>query len=189
MTIQNELLKLITKGRRTTLEEMKTSLNKRAGSQFLTVLTKTIPKMRKNGNPYFGKVSKISRFNGTVGFDYDAAVERRLNKEGTPLTAFSRGASALRVELDAVGRLTPFSRHPETGAEYLRMMLTPSATESVFVSNDTGEEVLRTDLEPYLSDTGGYSNQGLKDPVRIITPRVENIVAVVTSGETLVVSS
>jgi uncharacterized protein (DUF2164 family) len=69
------------------------------------------------------------------------------------------------------------------------MMLSPTATESVFVSNDTGEEIPRSDLAEYLSDTGGYANQGLKDPVRIITPRVENIVAVVTAGETLVVTN
>lgn len=52
------------------------------GNVIITIRAKTVPEMRKTNNPYFGRVHKISLANGTIGADYEKAVNRKLEKQG-----------------------------------------------------------------------------------------------------------
>jgi hypothetical protein len=52
------------------------------GAQILTVHAETIPEMRKEGNPYFGKVKKVAEINALMNFHYSNAVRTRLLRLG-----------------------------------------------------------------------------------------------------------
>ena len=52
------------------------------GATFFTVTTLTVPKMNKRGNPFFGRVLKFAVRNCQFGYDYENAVNNRLEKEG-----------------------------------------------------------------------------------------------------------
>jgi len=53
------------------------------GTTIVTIETETDPRMRKTGNPYANKgVIKKQTLNGVMGFDYEAGVNRRAEKEG-----------------------------------------------------------------------------------------------------------
>lgn len=52
------------------------------GATFATLITETDARLRKGGNP-FGPVRKVSRVNVTLGFQYEAAVNRQRTREGS----------------------------------------------------------------------------------------------------------
>lgn len=62
-----------------TLASLLASIN---GASFCTVTTLTEPKMLKRGNPFFGRVLKFAVRNCQFGYDYENAVNNRLEKEG-----------------------------------------------------------------------------------------------------------
>lgn len=65
------------------LVEALRSLRERVGSVILTVEIDTEPKLKKRGNPYAERVvRKRFRMNGSLGPDYEAAVNRRLERAG-----------------------------------------------------------------------------------------------------------
>jgi len=57
-------------------------LLKNKGATIVTIVTRTEPDMRKTGNPFTGKVFKISRVNGMIGFNYTNSVNNQLKREG-----------------------------------------------------------------------------------------------------------
>ena len=52
------------------------------GATFATIVAATDPKLKKTGNT-LGTVRKVSRVNVTLGFQYEAAVNRQRTREGT----------------------------------------------------------------------------------------------------------
>ena len=52
------------------------------GATFATIVTRTDARLKKTGNP-FGPVSKVARVNVTLGFQYEAAVNRQRDREGS----------------------------------------------------------------------------------------------------------
>jgi hypothetical protein len=52
------------------------------GATFATIVTRTVPKLKKTGNT-LGTVLKVARTNVCLGFQYEAAVNRQLAREGT----------------------------------------------------------------------------------------------------------
>lgn len=52
------------------------------GATFATIITETDARLKKTGNP-FGPVRKVSRVNVTLGFQYEAAVNRQREREGS----------------------------------------------------------------------------------------------------------
>lgn len=53
-----------------------------ASAQFVTITTLTEPKMNKRGNPLFGRVVKFAVRNCQFGYDYENAVNNRLERQG-----------------------------------------------------------------------------------------------------------
>jgi hypothetical protein len=55
------------------------------GNTFATLETSTEPAMRKTGNPYVGRVRKISKgLNVSIGAIYENSVNRQAGREGNP---------------------------------------------------------------------------------------------------------
>lgn len=57
-------------------------LRQNKGATIVTIVTRTEPDMRKTGNPFVGRVVKVSRVNGMLGFNYSNSVNRQLEREG-----------------------------------------------------------------------------------------------------------
>jgi len=57
-------------------------LNDIKGATFATLITETNARLKKTGNT-FGDVRKVSRVNVTLGFQYEAAVNRQRTREGS----------------------------------------------------------------------------------------------------------
>jgi hypothetical protein len=150
------------------------------GSNIITIHIQTEPKMRKTGNPFMGTV-KFASYNGMVGFYYDAAVLRRLEKEGKSADSFRKGES-WHEPVIVSDKLTPLCRHKTNGNLYLRFMIN-SMLSCRFDLN--GQTIDREDLEPFLTDnSGSYENQGLDKPVRIITIKIDNVNRITMDGQT-----
>ena len=57
-------------------------LKESKGAKIVTLITQTEPKMRKTDNPYIGKVIKVSRVNGMIGWNYSNSVNNQREREG-----------------------------------------------------------------------------------------------------------
>ena len=66
-----------------TVSELETILrNLPAGGNFVSVQMATDPKMRKTGNPFFGRVKKHAIVNCQIQADYENAVNAKRTREG-----------------------------------------------------------------------------------------------------------
>ena len=76
-----------------TQQELLTLLMNVERPTFTNVVSETIPKMNKTGNPYFGKVVKKSKGNFFIGGSYEDMVNERMKKEGMEPTFESEKCS------------------------------------------------------------------------------------------------
>ena len=76
-----------------TQQELLTLLMNVERPTFTNVVSETIPKMNKTGNPYFGKVVKKSKGNFFIGGSYEDMVNERMKKEGMEPTFESKECS------------------------------------------------------------------------------------------------
>lgn len=167
-------------------QELILQLSSVVGSQFVSVITETEPRMRKTNNPYNGNVIKRSVQNGLVNFQYDEGVKRRLAKEGKDPNEFESGTSWHEpVKLN--GRLTPFCRHKKTGDLYFRYQLHNSRSQ--FFNKNTGDEISKDALTPFLYDSDSYKNQGLDEPLMIITPKLSSIKEITFGGKRFILNA
>ena len=65
-----------------TRQQLADKLKNLKGATFVTLVTRTVPKMRLAGNPFRDRVFKISRVNGTINFVYGNSVNRQREREG-----------------------------------------------------------------------------------------------------------
>lgn len=96
------------------------SLMNMRGSNFISFVSHTQPKMKKTGNIYANKIVKISNVSANVGFDYESGVNRRREKEGKETDFQSK--SNWHEPVINNGSITALSRHCKTGELYLRCM-------------------------------------------------------------------
>lgn len=140
------------------LDQLREIVVERKGATFVEIVTNTEPKMRKTGNPYYGRVRRIARRNGMLGTSYENDVNNQRHRENQPL--------------DDEGQVEPFvaealwkgkgqhvgpnlARHTETGEEYLVFFPArrdaqgnPIADEDQWLID--GNPVPKETIEPYL---------------------------------------
>jgi hypothetical protein len=155
------------------------------GATPVTFIAATTPNMRKTGNPYSGRVTKVARINGMVNFQYDAGVIRRLEKEGKSADEFTAGTSwHTPVKVD--GKLTPLCEHKSNGQQYLRFML--GAVLECEYQLDDGTVIDKATLEPWLVKGSDYANQGLENPLCFLTYKLDSIKSITMDGTTYIVN-
>lgn len=181
--MENRLLDLIGKSESVTIDDMVTKLFDVKGSQFVSIVTETVPKMRKTGNPYAETAVKVNKYRGIVNFHYDEGVLRRLAKEGKSPDDFKRGESWHEPVLHD-GKLTPFCRHKKTDKLYLRFMY-QGADEPTYFNRETGLQIPTDALAPFLPEREAYGNQGLDDPLKFLVFGLDSILAINVAGESL----
>lgn len=156
------------------------------GSTIVTLCTCTEPRMRKTGNPYYGKVVKRSRYQAMLNFYYDEGVLRRLEKEGKSPDDFRKGESWHEPVL-MEGRLTPLCWHKDEakrGHGHLRIMYLKQLAKPVFVDVLTNKTIPEQRLAEWLYPASTYENQGLDNPLVFITPALTSVQEMKVGGKT-----
>jgi len=64
-----------------TREELRVILGKIKDPQRVTLISKTVPRMRKKNNPNYGKIFKVSKISGVIGCNYQKEVNQQRNRE------------------------------------------------------------------------------------------------------------
>ena len=62
--------------------KLETVLRNHKGNGFAHIITRTVPAMRKTGNPFHGNVFKVADVNIQAGFEYINSVNNQLSREG-----------------------------------------------------------------------------------------------------------
>lgn len=143
----------------------------------------------KNPCPFARPIWKHNRVNGLVCFWYDKAVLRRLAKEGKSEDAFRQGTS-WHVPVLLNGRLTPLCQSKsETNRKlYVRFLYVQTIGEPRYLDSH-GTEIDKAALLPWLpSRKNNYANQGLDNPVVILTYALDSLREITLNGQTFAIA-
>lgn len=152
-------------------------LMKIRGATPVQFTSNTDARLNKRGNPYFG-TRKVSEVNAIVGFYYDKAVLKRLEKEGKEPDAWKRGDSWHELLL-IDNKITPFRVDKKTGKKlYLNVLVNTAESKYYF----KGRQIDKKLIEKYMRDKNNYANQGLDNPVAICTYAIDNIRRITFGG-------
>lgn len=107
------------------------NLLKVSGNQFVSLKTRTSVKMKKgkeadgNLNPFYGRVEKVSRIRGRIGFNYTNAVNNAREAEGNP-EEFVAGPRPWGKRVEG----TPIVEH--NGSHYLEVQVEDSMEAPIY---------------------------------------------------------
>lgn len=183
MNIQKKLVQQVVQEMPSiTKEQLINHLKNIKSSTFIGFVAKTIPKMKKTGNPFADKIIKLAHVSANVGFDYEAGVNRRREKEGKEAN-FVAQSNWHKPVLNG-DSITPLAEHNKTGELYLRCNVLKS--DSVYVNMETGEIVEKESLEPFLQKTDYKATQGLDESqVAIACYKLDGIQSINFNGQSL----
>jgi hypothetical protein len=150
-------------------------------------------------------IAKTNKAMGRIDTDYNREVENQLKKEIIeermeaqlpPLdpdemeteisNRFRKGTSWHRPIMAANGRPTPLSVNKknadDNGPAYLRIIVSAEG-DSEYIRYADGATVDNDSVKPFDQKVKPYSNQGTKEPRKIRTYKLENIVEIAINGE------
>ena len=150
--------------------------NNNRGNEAINIVIRTVPKMKKTDNPYFGQITKVSVMNVNINFDYENAVNNRLQKEGK-----SRDFQSAPRSWGTPIAGTPLVVKEGTPNTYPNFR--PIKTIEVKYFHNDGREIAKSDLEPWLPNRSGSSRQGTDETVQVRTVDVANIQSIKMRGQ------
>jgi hypothetical protein len=160
-----------------TQENLLSLLSEVKGATFATLVTNTDPKLRKTGNT-LGTVRKVSRVNVTLGFQYEAAVNRQRTREGT------------EADFEAAPRQWGQKISPmfveNKGKIYLETKVEKSLGHSF--QDATGKEIDSKLVEPFLPARSESSRQETEKEILVRDYALESIVGISFKGEDYIVT-
>ena len=179
-----------------TEEELKNILLARKGSAFVSFIARydmsAKGKMNKGGragvpvNPWFGNLFKISESRGSVTFNYEEGVARRLEAEGKDASEHHKGETWHRPILNAQGGYTPLCCHKDDESRVYLRYRQDGIMSSRYEDKD-GNPVEKSAVETWLPDkSGSYANQGLDNTLNMQTITLSNIVQLKLDHETYI---
>jgi len=157
---------------------------KKVGARFITIITKTEPKMVA-GHPFKdGEVLKVSRVQMNLGCNYAKIVNAQRAREGLP-TDFKPEPRKWGKRIPD----TPFIVHAPKGETEPKLYLDGKVEKSVehWYEDANGNEIDASKVEPWLRPKG-KSRQGVKDERYWRTYEMKNILGFVFDGKVWVVS-
>lgn len=159
----NNEIQIITRG------EFVSMLSKIDHATFITMVTETVPDMRKTNNPFVGKIYKRSEVNGVYFWDYERAVNRQLVREGKA-PKFESAPRAWGKLMTGTGLVV------HKGRFYVQIKVQNVLESGYYYDNDTQlttEEVVK--LKEFLPKRVEGARQGTESPVIIRDYAVDNI--------------
>lgn len=151
------------------------------GTTFATLETSTEPKMRKTGNPYFGRVRKISKgLNVQIGSVYEKAVNRQAEREG------NESAGEFKAEKLAYGSwLVPHKLIEHKGEIQIRVTCNPRMKPKSVSYEIDGVEIPVEEIKPFMPESKKSARQESFGVEREVVPRnfkLESITAITVNG-------
>lgn len=158
-------------------------LRQNKGATIVTIVTRTEPGMRKTGNPFVGKVVKISRVNGMLGFNYSNSVNRQLEREGEVADFVAQPRKwGIRIEG------TPLVEHE--GNFYVEMKVEKSLGHR-FEWTDNGtilDDKAIEDMKAFMPIKSSSSSQGTDKEIILRDYKVASIIAITYRGHCYLVA-
>ena len=165
-----------------TLPDFLTNLMMTSGAKVVTILAETDPSMRKTGNPFIGRVRKVTLANVSIGFVYANSVNRARVKEGVE-PDFTPAPRKWGVRING----TPLVEHK--GQYYLevRWLRTMSSFLTLDREEVKDEETL-ADIKSFIpTKSSNAEHQGLEDEIILRDYKLESIRALIYGGETTLI--
>ncbi len=156
-------------------------LNVPKRASFVTFRSRTTPRMRKTGNPYWNpnnrewNISKISIVNGIINFIYANSVENQREREGLDLDQFEPQPRRWGNRIFN----TPLVRHK--GSYYLEVKV-ENVFETTYV-NSNGDEVDREEIEEFLYSSSQPSTQKTEEEIVLRDYKIQNLEQVKMYGD------
>lgn len=161
--------------------ELTAILNSLGGATICTIDAKTTPDLLKRGNPYAGRVCKISRVNGLLNWIYGAAVNRQREKEGQPLDEYGRVEHFQVAPRQWGQRLekTPFVMYRDK--LYVEVKVQKSLGHQ-YRDIETNDIIPDSLLEPFLPKRSEGKRQELENPIVLRDYSLESITGIQIRG-------
>jgi len=143
------------------------------GATFATLITETDARLKKTGNP-FGTVRKVSRVNVTLGFQYEAAVNRQRTREDSE--------ADFEVAPRQWGQRVPGTMLVEhKGRTYLETKVERSL--GCTYVDASGNELTAEDVAPFLPKRSGSGRQGTEKAILVRDYALDSIRSLRFAGE------
>jgi len=151
-------------------------------AKIVSFIAKTIPQMRKTGNPYYGDIIKLANVNGVINWCYADAVNRQRIREGRRPT-FEPLPRAWGHRIPG----QPFVEH--NGNLYLEVKIEGLNEESQYFYK--GRRIQFSKIEEFLIKKHEGSRQGVENPIilrdynvfTIQTFSMDHVIFVVGEGD------
>ena len=139
----------------------------------ITLVANTQPKMNKTNNPYFGRVTKVTRLtNVAIGYSYENTIKNRLERAGSENTDFKSEAPKGRHWVEGYENILLQSNKDDT-QYYLRTTMRKNTKASVTYLVDnrpaTDEEINEFKaFFPKSSTSNKQTEAGLQDEEQVV---------------------
>ena len=148
-----------------------------SGACPVTFYTETIPKMNKNGNPYFGRVIKRSKVNGMIEFDYSNSVNNQRLRENK--------------EADFQAKQRSWGQHiTPTLIEYKGKLFVQIKIERTLDKPEylyDNVPIQKEKLEPWLVKSNKPESQGTEKEIMLRDYNIDNIRELHLGGEFVII--
>lgn len=160
-----------------TVEMLASMLAQHRGATPVTLVARTVPPMRKTGNPLAGDVVKVSRVNAIIGFLYENSVNnQRLREQGEDAPLFeSHPRKWGRRVLPS-----PLVEHTDKKGNFIRY-LEVKVQKSLgyeYRSISTGTPIPDAEVECYLPKKVEGARQEVENPVILRDYDLRNILEI-----------
>lgn len=164
-------------------------LRDRKGSEFVTIVSTTRPKVlkkdRETGEPNpFGEIVKVSRANGILGFRYENSVNNQREREGGERDFVAEPRSWGQHVKRADGGLSPLVEHK--GRVYLEIKVERSLGSTYY--DASGTERTYAELRGILPKAKESSRQEVENPVILRDYALANIREIAIGGEEILIA-
>jgi hypothetical protein len=149
----------------------------RPGVWPITLLARTVPEMRKTGNPHFGNCYKLATVCGWYGAEYADLVNQRRLQEGKP--------ADFRPLPRRWGERYQGTALIVHGERLYLNVLVDRTLDAVYVTGG-GDLIPDEAIRPYLSEKSIEGRQDVERPVIVRDYQLDNLLAVKGSSETFV---
>lgn len=162
--------------------------------QDVVIVSKTEPDMRKTGNPYFGKVFKISTFSGKINWHYQSEVNHQRQREGglevvdgIPQIRTPEKFEALPRKWGTRLKDSPLVEHK--GQFFLEIKVEQTIRHEYRDHENQPFDVEK--IKPFMSSKSESSRQGVENEVILRDYRIDRIMALTftNSGKTYLVNN
>jgi hypothetical protein len=162
--------------------ELVTILNDVKNPTFCEVVMVTIPKMNKGGrsgvpvNPYFGRVTKHKTGRILIGMDYEQRVNNNLEKEGEEKNFVTQKNNVG----EHVNKCILWNEN--TQKFYLFHEWFKEVQPKVEFILDGVNPIEKMLFDNWVTQTNGYSNQGLEREVQVLSVSLDNVRTLTHNG-------